>query len=237
VDLWQSRKPPEENEVAISVIAELGDGTCSVWTRCYAHPGSLQQLASDWSQEHGVPIDAVGYESEPPEGHDRGARVDVKLSPLELGWSGRRHACIYALPLQSAFVADEGSALESSARGKKSAAAPARAAAEGRPAKAARKAGGGGSAGGGGAAVAAAAAVGGAGKQLERYKNHDGSDPPGLDEAIEYFQDNPKKEGSAGWQRYENYKLAKTPQEALDLGSAKGDLVHDWRKGYYKKAS
>eukprot|EP00913_Durusdinium_trenchii_P031352 g29357.t1 len=45
---------------------------------------------------------------------------------------------------------------------------------------------------------------------------------------IWYVQENPKRKGSDSWKRYEEYKQAKTVGEALQLGSWKGDLKHDF---------
>eukprot|EP00929_Paragymnodinium_shiwhaense_P053642 TRINITY_DN26869_c0_g1_i4.p1 TRINITY_DN26869_c0_g1~~TRINITY_DN26869_c0_g1_i4.p1 ORF type:complete len:243 (+),score=46.82 TRINITY_DN26869_c0_g1_i4:239-967(+) len=68
-----------------------------------------------------------------------------------------------------------------------------------------------------------------------RYPAYDGSSAPQAEEAIAYEQENPKQVGTAGWERYEKYKSARTPTEALALGAAKGDLKHDWKKGFYKR--
>lgn len=68
-----------------------------------------------------------------------------------------------------------------------------------------------------------------------RYKGFDGAGAPTGEETVVYNQDNPKKVGTEGWTRYEKYKVATTPNEALSLGSAKGDLKHDWMKGFYKR--
>ena len=51
---------------------------------------------------------------------------------------------------------------------------------------------------------------------------------------IEILIDNPKKEGSASWNRYEEYKSAKSIGEFYKLGGKKGDLKNDMNKGYIK---
>lgn len=51
------------------------------------------------------------------------------------------------------------------------------------------------------------------------------------DECVEFVQKNPKKAGSAAWQRYERYKVAKTTKQALSLGAAMGELMNDLKKG------
>lgn len=63
----------------------------------------------------------------------------------------------------------------------------------------------------------------------------DSSRPEG-DERILFVQENPKRPATSSHARYEKYKRAKTPKEALKLGAAPGDLVHDWSKGLFKRA-
>ena len=53
--------------------------------------------------------------------------------------------------------------------------------------------------------------------------------------AIEFLQENPKRVDSLPWQRYEKYKVAKTWQEAKDLGAYEGDLKHDRHRGYLQE--
>ena len=48
---------------------------------------------------------------------------------------------------------------------------------------------------------------------------------------------NPKKHGTASWDRYERYKTARTVGEFLDRGGTPGDLRHDWARGYVTQAS
>jgi len=55
------------------------------------------------------------------------------------------------------------------------------------------------------------------------------------DDRIEYSQDNPKKAGSDSYNRYEKYKKAQTVKEALELGAAKGDITHDFKRGFIKR--
>jgi len=54
-------------------------------------------------------------------------------------------------------------------------------------------------------------------------------------EPIAFVQTNPKTKGKTSWDRYEKYKAARTPKEALSLGAAKGDLLHDFKKGFMKR--
>lgn len=51
---------------------------------------------------------------------------------------------------------------------------------------------------------------------------------------VEFKQENPKKRGSASAIRYDQYKRARTVQEALDLGAHQGDLMHDHERGFVK---
>jgi len=59
---------------------------------------------------------------------------------------------------------------------------------------------------------------------------------PDDDERVFFEQDNPKKAGGASHGRYERYKAGETCKEALALGAARGDLVHDFKKGFMKRA-
>ena len=57
------------------------------------------------------------------------------------------------------------------------------------------------------------------------------------DTALRVAAKNPKKRGSASWDRYERYKTARTVGEFLDAGGTSGDLRHDWARGYVTQAS
>ena len=50
--------------------------------------------------------------------------------------------------------------------------------------------------------------------------------------SITYRQDNPKREGSKSFHRYEKYKVAKTIKEFFDLGGSKADLSFDLARGF-----
>jgi len=58
---------------------------------------------------------------------------------------------------------------------------------------------------------------------------------PAGDDPVEFLQDNPKRAGSDSHKRYEQYKSAKTPNEALQLGAVKGDIPNDFNKGFMKR--
>lgn len=64
----------------------------------------------------------------------------------------------------------------------------------------------------------------------------DPAERPGDDEPIKFLQDNPKMKGGKAHERYEKYKRATTPRQALQLGAGKGDLDNDWKKGFYQRA-
>eukprot|EP00435_Cladocopium_sp_Y103_P007783 s963_g2.t1 len=49
---------------------------------------------------------------------------------------------------------------------------------------------------------------------------------------IWYAQENPKRPGSGSRDRYESYKHATTVGEALQMGSYKADLKHDFNRGF-----
>jgi len=58
---------------------------------------------------------------------------------------------------------------------------------------------------------------------------------PGDGEEIVFEPVNPKKEGSGAYDRYEKYKSARTVAEALNLGACKGDIAHDFKRGFLKR--
>jgi len=58
---------------------------------------------------------------------------------------------------------------------------------------------------------------------------------PSPHEEIEFVQQNPKKAGGKGFDRYELYKKAKTIAEAMALGAAKGDILFDWERKWFRR--
>lgn len=52
------------------------------------------------------------------------------------------------------------------------------------------------------------------------------------DDAIEFVQPNPKRAGSSSAIRYALYMTARTVNEALQMGAAKGDIYHDFHAGW-----
>lgn len=77
---------------------------------------------------------------------------------------------------------------------------------------------GSGSGGGGGARSAAAA-----------------SGCPTGDDPCAFVQPSPKRAGTLSGDRYAKYMVAKTVNEALRLGAIRGDIDHDFKKGYLKR--
>ena len=55
---------------------------------------------------------------------------------------------------------------------------------------------------------------------------------PDDDEKIVFDQNNSRREGSAVWTRYENYKLATTIKEARTRGATSADIKKDFEKGW-----
>lgn len=49
---------------------------------------------------------------------------------------------------------------------------------------------------------------------------------------ISINQENPKKEGSKSYPRYENYKSAKSYRDFKELGGTGGDIIFDFDRGY-----
>lgn len=45
-------------------------------------------------------------------------------------------------------------------------------------------------------------------------------------------KENPKREGSASYERFEHYRKAKTVQDFLDAGGTRADLKHDEAAGH-----
>lgn len=246
--------PRQAEELAVCVEAEVADGSKNVWTRCLALGEPLADLVQRWAEDHGVPVEAVACAD------ISGCPLDLRHAPAALGWSGKDKVHIMAYPVDIAYaeVLAEPSVASGPAGEREPSpcvapgsapAPPAPARGRGRrpapvadvapsstPAKATRKAAAADAPAGAPAEKAFAAGAEPCGRGAKRYKDFDGSDPPKGETPVVYLQDNPKQRGSAGWERYEKYKFAKTPTEALALGSAKGDLVHDWRKGYYRLA-
>jgi len=54
-------------------------------------------------------------------------------------------------------------------------------------------------------------------------------------EPITFATNNPKRQGSSAFERYEKYKRARTVSEALNLGAVKGDIMHDFKRGFLKR--
>mmetsp|Transcript_79771 Transcript_79771/g.124404 ORF Transcript_79771/g.124404 Transcript_79771/m.124404 type:complete len:231 (-) Transcript_79771:13-705(-) len=55
------------------------------------------------------------------------------------------------------------------------------------------------------------------------------------DDPVEFVQDNPRKIGTMTYDRYEKYKSAQTPNEALRLGALKGEIPYDFQRGFMKR--
>lgn len=53
------------------------------------------------------------------------------------------------------------------------------------------------------------------------------ADEGDLDMAIEVAPENPKREGTKSYTRYEKYKMAKTKGEYLELGGTRADYKYD----------
>lgn len=53
-----------------------------------------------------------------------------------------------------------------------------------------------------------------------------------MERQLECLQENPKRESSKSWERYEKYKVATTVGEFLELGGTPADLAHDVGKGF-----
>ena len=52
--------------------------------------------------------------------------------------------------------------------------------------------------------------------------------------ALECQQENPKRDQSKSWKRYEAYKAATCGADVLAWGGYKSDVLHDYRKGFLR---
>ena len=222
-DVACSQEKDAVGEVCITVLAEDELGRVFEWTRSLPSGGPLSDLARNWAVEHSVPDSAVGFDFLDPEAGER-REIDLGRSPLELGWPSQVR--LFAFPLDMEFAEkaprQERSRSRKGRRKASASTAPPAAAAAATPAVPPAP-----------DAAAAASTRRGRSAVVRGVSNDD--DHPAMHEAIAYLQENPKQLGSRGWERYEGYKGAKTPAEALALGSAAGDLKHDWKKGFYHR--
>ena len=61
-------------------------------------------------------------------------------------------------------------------------------------------------------------------------------DMPEHNQKIVFVQKNNRREGTAVWTRYENYKLSTTINEARTLGATSADIKKDYEKGWFSIA-
>lgn len=225
--------------LAFCVEAEDEVGKVFRWDGGASLDAPLWGLARRWASAHRVSEEAVGFEA----AKDSACEVDLACSPAQLGWSDRNRVCLFAFPRSSpdrvASAASGAAAVVSPRPPRKR---PVDEAAEFSGAKAAKKVEA------KGKAIAPAVKAGPAAKAVpaakvavapirgDRYKEYDGTPLPENDERIVFNQENAKRLASSGWERYEKYKKAKTLDQALSLGAAKGDIAHDWKKGFFRRA-
>jgi len=216
----------------------------------------LSETLSEWATLFNIPVSVVGFEDE---SHNA---VDSSQSPSTLGWKGQVE--LQAVPLNDEW-ADENPPTTAVGAGAKGAgtsvAAGATTAGAGAgaakgtgalivelppPASASPSAPVAAAASPGAASpaaaspAAAAAAKGGAGKKrpapAQPAPPAAGAKCPQDDDAVVFLDENPKRAGTGAHARYEKYKSAKTPREALSLGAVAGDIANDFKKGYLSRA-
>lgn len=243
----------------VEIEAEDDLGRCFRWRGLAPLEAPIRELARRWAVAHELPVESVGFteleeEQDPTTSHSSSWQpLDLAATPAGLGWSarpGRAPRRLAAVPLLHDFaeapnvrqtrqsaknealvLGVDASASGAARRGRKRAAEIEVAASGAKRASPAgpKRSGGACIAKDGGSAAAAAHAGG-------RYAGFAGDPLPANEAQIVYQQENPKKAGTAGWTRYESYKAACTLDEALTLGAAKGDLTHDWKKGFIRRA-
>jgi len=202
--------------LTVNVVAEIADNTDNVTTLEMAWNAPLSILVRLWASRNSVPEEEVGLADDEED-------LPLTKTPLDLKWSDP--ATVFAVPTGS-LAAKECDETASPTATKKQSKDPATAT---KTSSSTRKRQ---------APPASRPAPAPVAKQSKRDAPPcpDEGSPPGLSEKVRYVQSNPKRQGSAGWSRFEGYKSATTPQEALNLGAAKGDMLYDWKKGYYCRA-
>eukprot|EP00933_Yihiella_yeosuensis_P069681 TRINITY_DN7649_c0_g1_i1.p1 TRINITY_DN7649_c0_g1~~TRINITY_DN7649_c0_g1_i1.p1 ORF type:complete len:269 (+),score=59.41 TRINITY_DN7649_c0_g1_i1:116-922(+) len=241
--------------VQFEVVADSEGDQKHRWEGDCLASAPLKKLADDWAEAHNVPSHSVGLEDQ------SGRELDLSKTPSDYGWVGAIQAItLNCFPLHEEFMAPEDALPPASCPNRthgKMAAPAKRATPEAEveaPKKRAKAAATGGS--------SASSQVEASPKQgepkapkskpVEAPKSKpveskakaaapsgavvpNSGAQPGDDEPILFVQENPKRSGSTSWDRYEAYKKGKTVKEAMQLGAAKGDILHDWKKGFFHR--
>eukprot|EP00931_Biecheleriopsis_adriatica_P114510 TRINITY_DN9026_c0_g1_i1.p1 TRINITY_DN9026_c0_g1~~TRINITY_DN9026_c0_g1_i1.p1 ORF type:complete len:228 (+),score=68.50 TRINITY_DN9026_c0_g1_i1:40-723(+) len=216
--------------VSVEVTAEDEDSRCFTWQCCMPANLPIAPLRGKWAEAHGV-TEEEAVQLIFPDGHS----VNLDKTPTELGWTSKA-AKLHAVP-----------AMEKWAEGSKTPPPPPKAksaASRGSPCGAAST-----------AKVKPAMAPVPEPPAAKRSKTEAAQDTavkqskpedstsladlagtfPGDDEQVLFKEENPKRPQTSAFDRYEKYKQAQTPAEALRLGAAKGDIINDFKKGFLRR--
>jgi len=230
VQTWSSptaREPQTADTEKLCRVDVIAFDICSKrWVKSYDIPATqaLRLLREQWANNFQKPAEVVGFEDA------KERLLDLQLSPRELGWGAK--ACVQAVPLDAHWAgaeeprskAGKGSCQSREAGTKRQAEREAE-----RPGTS-RSSGGSRDTGKRRQTVAAAPVT------QEDVKDVSEAAPlPHDDEAITFEQTNPKRPGTAAHTRYEKYKKAKTPKEAMQVGAQRCDIVHDFGKGFLRR--
>ncbi|CAE7490510.1 papd4-a [Symbiodinium natans] len=219
------------------IIALSGDERKHHWLGSSAKSAPLQSLAQQWAQAHSVSETGVALEKD-------GSELDLSRSPSDYAWETEQVE-LYSWPTKEEYM-EEDSVIEPAASSAvegtpTTARLNGEASSSTRPEPESTKKG-----------VAKPSQVK---LKPETKKTPGGVKPkpkasrskpagggaenkeaiPGPDDPIEFLQQNPKKAGGKGFDRYEKYKSARTITEAMSLGAAKGDIQFDWQRGWLRR--
>lgn len=202
----------------VEATGESGKTHSWRWTLGVHEP--LKKAAQQWAKAHHVPVEAVGFDVLI---NDSWKIVDLRQSPSSLMLTGS--PVLRAFPVDGAgdSFAEKERAREKKRKDVSETAAPPAKRDKSEPAKRDKSEA---------SAKSERAADSAPDKVKLAVASVDGiseSDP------VKFEQTNPKRAGTAAWDRYEKYKSAKTMQEALSLGAAKADFSNDVSRGFCKR--
>jgi len=241
--------------VQIVVQAESEDNQWFDWQTFLRLHEPVSVVANAWASAYGVPPKSVGLDDQ--EGQD----LDLNRSPADYEWIPGTIVSLKAYPTEETLMESEEAAPQPAAPKKsvarksaapKSAApksvAPKPAAKERRQPSQKRK-------GSPSRGSATAEANGKRSVKPKKQPQQQQQQPPSQakstqnplrsvaaasggskdDESIVFDNVNPKRAGTAAYERYEKYKAAKTWREARRLGAYRGDIQYDLTKGFARR--
>lgn len=209
-------------DLTVRVESMLSSGLSIFWTTQIGWAAPLSRLIKAWAEIHRIPESAITLTDAEGQG------FDLQQTPKELCWPDPAH--VFSVPVDNAFAEQEAESPKQENRPKVKRKAVAKAAVGLKAKK---------------FSMAKGAIRGPTGvikqemrdiqaKEQALVASHSAPAPvPGPNDRIRYRKQNPKKSGSLAFARYEKYKSARSPKEALQLGAASGDLSYDWRHGFF----